>query len=478
MFQKKAHPLLQKLIVIFLALVVVLTYMPSTAFAGEWRTGDTAYFKNGGSIIGKDGKAYLGSYSSTPRHSYSITPVGGGKTVRAYCLQRMVMNPSNGNTKYKATTWNKANHISSLSNPAQEAIKVALLYGKQSDSTLSDMEKLLGVSRDEANLDDWYLATQLIIWDFEIGHRKSLDSIPKNVGPKHLGCVSAGGEPYDFNYDAIKGRPAAKVYFAMLKAMKEHKLRPSFTGKKKDRPKTINMIKYSTSDGKTVWRSVNNDFAKQIKQVTTQEEYDNLIANAPESAFILTDTNSIKKELKVMKGDSKDKAYKFIKKGTGKYILEYTGNTLPTKTTKEGKKNIPETTKEELLVWQAAGYQVVSTGGADDPVSFYFKMKEVPFTPDGGGDDGDNPERPNIEFFPELQFPVHKDDKNTGWDEADNTCTGMGDASLGSTFELYRDGELVDSIMLDDYGSTDILSDIPWTSEDDIEAVESGSLPH
>ena len=49
MFQKKAHPLLQKLIVIFLALVVVLTYMPSTAFAGEWRTGDTAYFK---SILG------------------------------------------------------------------------------------------------------------------------------------------------------------------------------------------------------------------------------------------------------------------------------------------------------------------------------------------------------------------------------------------------------------------------------------------
>lgn len=478
MFQKKAHPLLQKLIVIFLALVVVLTYMPSTAFAGEWRTGDTAYFKNGGSIIGKDGKAYLGSYSPTPRHSYCITPVGGGKTVRAYCLQRMVMNPSNGNTKYKATTWNKANHISSLSNPAQEAIKVALLYGKQSDSTLSDMEKLLGVSRDEANLDDWYLATQLIIWDFEIGHRKSLDSIPKNVGPKHLGCVSAGGEPYDFNYDAIKGRPAAKVYFAMLKAMRDHKEVPSFTRKKVSQAKALNMVKYSTSDGKTVWRSVNNDFAKELKTTTTQEEYDNLIANAPESAFILTDTNHIKKELKVMKGDSKDKAYKFIKKGADKYILEYTGNTLPTKTTKEGKKNIPETTKEELLVWQAARYQVVSTGGADDPVSFYFKMKEVPFTPDGGGDDGGEPERPNIEFFPEFQIPVHKDDKNTGWDETENTCTGMGDASLGSTFELYRDGELVDSIMLDDYGATDILSDIPWTSEDDIEAVESGSLPH
>ena len=288
-----------------------------------------------------------------------------------------------------------------MTDDVQKAIQVALLYGKQSDSTYADMEKLLGISRDEANLDDWYLATQLIIWDFEMGHRKSLSSIPKNVGPKHLGCVSAGGEPYDFNYDAIKGRPAAKVYFAMLKAMREHKEVPSFTGRTTKKAKIFNMVKYGASDGKTVWRSANSDFAKQLKQATSQEEYDNLIANAPESAFTLTDKNQIKKELKVMKGDSKDKAYKFIKKGTGKYILEYTGNTLPTKTTKEGKKNIPETTKDNLLVWQASGYQVIATG-ADDPVSFYFKMKEVPFTPDGGGDDGDNPERPNIEFFPDV----------------------------------------------------------------------------
>lgn len=461
------YPLLQKLIVIFLTLVVILTYMPSTAFASAWRPGDSVYFKNGGSIVGKDGKTYLGSYSPTPRYSYCITPVGGGKTVRAYCLQRMVKNPSNGNTKYKATTWKNAHHVSDLSTDVQKAIQVALLYGKQSDSTLSDMEKLLGVSRDEANLDDWYLATQLIIWDFEMGHRKSLDGIPKNVGPKHLGCVSAGGEPYDFNYDAIKGRPAAKVYFAMLKAMREHRISPSFAGKKKDRPKTLNMVKHGSSNGKTVWRSVNNDFAKKLKTATTQEEYDNLIANAPESAFILTDTNQIKKELKVMKGDSKDKAYKFIKKGTDKYILEYTGNTLPTKTTKEGKKNIPETTKDNLLVWQASGYQAIATG-ADDPVSFYFKMREVPFNPDG---------EPGTPRLPSFTFDTSKLDYNPGWDQTSGTSdTGMGDAPLDAVITLYIDGEKTDSRSLDIYGST---GDEPFvfTPWEEVEELDHEQIP-
>lgn len=477
MNRQKTHSWLRKTVVLLLALSVIFTYVPTAAFAGEWRVGDKAYFRNGSNIIGKDGKPYLGSYSPTPRHSYCIAPIGGGKTVRAYCLQRMVMNPSNGNTKYKAISWGKAGHISNLSENAQEAIKVALLYGKQSDSTLADMEKLLGVSRSEANLDDWYLATQLIIWDFEIGHRKSLKSIPANVGPKHLGCVRAGGEPYDFNYDAIKGRPAEKVYFAMLKAMREHKEIPSFTARTERGAKAIQMVKYGEKDGKTLWRAVNSDFARELKAAKTQEEFDGLIAGASESSFILTDSNKIKKELKVMNGDKKDKNYTFIKKGTGKYILEFSGNELPTKA-KEGKKNIPETTKEELLVWEAVNYQEVATGGADDPVSYYFKLKEVTFTPEPPPGIPKKPERPNIEFFPEFQFPVHKDDKNTGWDEADNVCTGMGDASLGSTFELYRDGELVDSITLDDYGTTDRLSDIPRADEDAIEAVESGTAPH
>lgn len=301
------HPWLNKIMVLLLIAVVIITYIPTQAYASGWRTGDKAYFRNGGNIIGKDGKPYLGSYSPTPRHSYCIAPIGGGKTVRAYCLQRMVMNPSDGNTKYKATTWNKASRTSSLSDNAQEAIKVALLYGKQSDSTLSDMEELLGVSRNDANLDDWYLATQLIIWDFEIGHRKSLKSIPSNVGPKHLGCVKAGGEPYDFNYSAIKGRPAAKVYFAMLKAMKEHKEIPTFTARREKEAKRLQVIKYGEKNGKTVWRAVNNAFAKKINDCKTQEDYDTLIASVTEDDFILTDTNKIKKELKVMKDGKKDK---------------------------------------------------------------------------------------------------------------------------------------------------------------------------
>ena len=468
MNQGKLHPLLQRFMVIFLTVVIVMTYMPMQAFAGEWRTGDTAYFRNGGNLIGKDGKPYMGSYSPTPRHAYCIAPIGGGKTVRAYCIQRMVMNPENGNTKYKAHKWNGVSHLTSLTRDQQQAIQVALLYGKQSESTLADMNSLLGVSGSEANLDDWYLTTQLIIWDIEQGHRPSLDSIPKNVGRQNLGLRAASGEPLDWNYSVLKNRPAEKLYFAMLKAMKEHKEVPSFTSRDEDRAKRkpIPMVK-TTKNGKTVWKSVSSKFARKLRKAKTGEEYDALVASATSADFTIEDRNKVKKKIFTTKGKEKNKSYNFVKKGEGKYTLEYTGETLPENTTIEGKKDIPEKTKDNLLAWAASGYQVVTTG-ADDPVSFYFRMEKVKRKPDVN--------KPEIEV-PSVTFPVHKDDKNPGWD--DNNCTGMGDAPLSSTFELYREDELLDTITLDDNGSTECFEDTPWTVEEmENTKVESGSKEH
>lgn len=458
---------MRKLMVVFLALVIVMTYMPVQAFAGEWRTGDTAYFRNGGNLIGKDGKPYMGSYSPTPRHAYCIAPVGGGTPYRAYCIQRMVMNPENGNTKYKAHKWNGVPHLTSLTGKQQEAIQVALLYGKQKGSTLNDMKTLLGVSGSEANLDDWYLATQLIIWDIEQGHRPSLDSIPKNVGRNNIGSRGTSIEPYDWNYSVLKNRPAEKIYFAMLKAMKEHKEVPSFAVMNTRRIRTkppIPMVK-TTKAGKTVWKSVSSKFARKLRNAKTGEEYDALVTSASSADFTIEDRNNIKKNFFVEKNSKKNKAYTFTKKGDGKYTLEYKGETLPENTTIEGKKNIPEKTEENLLAWSASGYQVVTTG-ADDPVSFYFRMARVDRKPIA--------EEPEIEV-PTVTFPVHKDDKNPGWD--DNKCTGMGDAPLSSTFELYKEGELIDSITLDESGSTDSFTDTPW-EVDEIPRVQSGSKNH
>ena len=51
----------------------------------------------------------------------------------------------------------------------------------------------------------------------------------------------------------------------------------------------------------------------------------------------------------------------------------------------------------------------------------------------------------------------------------------MGDATLAATFALYRDGQEVDRVTLDAYGSTATLSDQPWNTPEDFTRTESGS---
>lgn len=53
-----------------------------------------------------------------------------------------------------------------------------------------------------------------------------------------------------------------------------------------------------------------------------------------------------------------------------------------------------------------------------------------------------------------------------------------GDASLGATYVLYKDGKEIDRITLDDYGSEEVFTDQPWESEDDLTMTESGSYTH
>lgn len=86
-------------------------------------------------------------------------------------------------------------------------------------------------------------------------------------------------------------------------------------------------------------------------------------------------------------------------------------------------------------------------------------------------------EPPSPEYFPTIQIDVDKEDLNSGFDG--NKKTPMGDATLDATYVLYRDGEEVDRVTLDEYGSTRTLSDKPWSDESVLTKTESGSTaPH
>lgn len=482
MFDLNNHPVLKRAAVLFMALIMIITYFPQQAFAagGDWTH---AYFRNGSVLKGSDGQAYYNDsrrYSNRwyttkwniddncyaqqgARHAYSLKNKKTGQTYRAYCLEQDVANPNSGNTLYSAEQMEDIKFLKQLTKGQKQGIEFALLYGKQPDVSVSDMTKLLGDAVKGCNADDWYVATQAIIWEFQQNLRSSVDGIPKNVTVSNVGTKSWRNTPADFFYRPIKDRPAGVVYRNMLRAMREHKYVPSFTRDNEKRAPYINMEKVGNE-----WWSINKKYAS-----LSEEEKETARANA--DYYYLEDTNDVTRQLKVMDGKKKSNKFVFEKKKGGKhpqYKLIYKGDELPTGV-QHGKKDIKEATQLNCLAWNVTdGHYQTLAFGADDPVDFYFKLKgkEAPEEPTEGN------EKPEPEFFPTFTWPVHKDDVNPGWD-GDN-CTGMGDASLGSTFVLKRDGEVVDEITLDVYGSTDYLSDQPWVSPEDIPSVDSGSYTH
>ncbi len=261
---------LRKAIMLFLAFAVVLSCLPKEAFAVEWNPGKKVIFVQGDTLKGSDSnsrgnkyfyhssKLYTNRWPSndgkhwrtencyalqTPMHSYIVKPTSGGAGKEAYCVEQNVALPSSGNKKSVGEKWEESPFIGDLySENVQNGIALALLYGKQPDSKTSDIEKILGVKG--ANKDDWYTATQTIIWEYQQGLRKTAGG-----GTKTYGKTSP-----DFFYSTVKGRKAGEIYKAMLKAMALHEDTPSFT------KKILRQVKSSISmelceDG--VYRSVN-----------------------------------------------------------------------------------------------------------------------------------------------------------------------------------------------------------------------------
>lgn len=105
-----------------------------------------------------------------------------------------------------------------------------MLFGKQPGHTNKDVP-VAG-----CNTDDWYWATQNIIWEFQQGLRTSVDSGLKARTGKY--AMSA-----NWFRGTVKGRPAGKIYDWMLSQMKKYVDIPSFTVKDADKIRSKHTIK-------------------------------------------------------------------------------------------------------------------------------------------------------------------------------------------------------------------------------------------
>ena len=367
-----------------------------------------------------------------------------GKTRTGYCIAHGIRVDTTTNLTGKQSLESWA-HTGGYPKSSQDGIQYSLIYGYQPGRHLSDLINM-GFSKSNYwhknagtyTLDDWYIATQVLIWEYQQLIRT--DSMKGGHGRQENGLVSA-----NHYYSIISGRAASDIYHFMAACIKKHWQVASFAKDNK-----------SAAENTKGW----------------------LMKKDPATGYYtctLKEANKIDVEIKASGTSSKNWE---VKKSGNTYTFIYKGKNL----SEDGAvfkfaKRIPieesyDGSKMLIWSWSSSGSlrQAIATGVPEHSVPMYLKFRT------GGIEELPKEGEPEPDYWPVFEFPVHKDDKNPGWDG--DKCTPMGDAVLSSTFVLYRNGKEVDRVTLDEYGSTEILSDQPWTSPADLTKTRSGSYFH
>ena len=172
------------------------------------------------------------------------------------------------------------------------------------------------------NEDDYKMATQIILWEYQ----QQLRSDPYS---RH-GNGHADANQY---FSVIAGRPAEKAYNWILSQVASHSTVPSFTSTKKSEAPELE-LKWNTE--------------KKVYTLT------------------VTDTNNLKINLETLKGSGVS-----VTRNGNKYTFT-SKNMIMDPVTFEFRKDIP--VANDMLIWGRPGYQTMMTG-ASDPVSFFVKIK-------------------------------------------------------------------------------------------------------
>uniref|UniRef100_UPI002F3F2DB6 thioester domain-containing protein n=1 Tax=Enterocloster clostridioformis TaxID=1531 RepID=UPI002F3F2DB6 len=172
------------------------------------------------------------------------------------------------------------------------------------------------------NEDDYKIATQVILWEYQ----QQLRSDPYS---RH-GNGHANADQY---FSIIAGRPAEKAYNWILSQVASHATVLSFTSTRKREAPELE-LKWDTE--------------KKIYTLT------------------VTDTNNLNINLETLKGSGVS-----VSRSGNKYTFT-SKNMIMDPVTFEFRKDIP--VANDMLSWGRPGYQTMMTG-ASDPVSFFVKIK-------------------------------------------------------------------------------------------------------
>ena len=312
-----------------LCAVMCIAALPFSAFAFTAEEGKTVNAYYGAKYIGSDGEKYHSpatyqyiTYDSSGNVSLHSKKAGGARSKlmikdssgarQVLCIESGV--DYNANGTYTSESGKNNAYFQNLPAAVQYGLMLTSVYGWHPGKTAP-------VSG--TNEDDFAIATQVILWEYQQQLRTSPTSLAAN----------SYGIPADTYYKGIQGRPAEKCYDWLLSQMQSHATVPSFASHRSGSAE-VYTLKYNQA--------------------------------ADNYSLTLTDTNNTLADIKFSASgitvSRSGNQYTFTSK---KMLESAVGITA--------QKNIPNI-DGNILIWGYPGKQTMMSG-AEDPVVFYLKVK-------------------------------------------------------------------------------------------------------
>ncbi len=319
---------LHRIVAFLLCAVCVFGLIPTQAFAMS--PGQKASSWMGDYYVGSDGNGYYSpaptifmvyhadgtteflSSSGGHRYKHYMMTDSDGVTHSVYCVESGIPYEASDNG-YTSESGKNSTYLKLLPSAARRGITLTTIYGWKPGATLP----VSGI-----NADDYKMATQVILWEYQQQLRTDPYSRHGN-----------GQAPANQFYNIIAGRPAEKAYNWILSQVASHSTVPSFTSTKKS----------ETPELELKW-----DTEKKIYTLT------------------VTDTNNLKIDLEMLSGSGVT-----VSRNGNQYTFT-SKNMIMDPVSFEFRKDIP--VANDMLIWGRPGYQTMMTG-ASDPVSFFVKIK-------------------------------------------------------------------------------------------------------
>ena len=310
-------------LILSISIAVELLRLPTFAVP---QSGDICTTDYVDTLVGSDGNFFFrggvqtsikyntdGSTSTFSHENYdgprkhSLIKPDGEANYYGYCVEQGVSFPDA--EQYHGIGWINDSYFSKLPTTVQSGIMLATIFGWEPGKK---------VPVTGCNDDDWYWATQVIIWEYQQKLRISPSKIQGN-----------GFVPSNYFQSTLDARPAEKCYNYILAAMEEYQKLPSFATNDPAKA-SLTLLEWDSTN--LLWRVTVND--------TNQIEH-SIISDEP--TLII---------------EQKGNQYTFSSKTQfDTKIVKFRKNVI-----------LPS---HELLIWGGANRTQAIATGAADPINFF-----------------------------------------------------------------------------------------------------------